>query len=68
MCRSLVEIDANDVRTLTNEAQGGFAADAAAGTDHYDNTAGEFLVGGHAAEFGLLEGPVFDVEGFLGRE
>ena len=61
----LLQIHAHDVRSVLHDSVGGFFPDAAAGSDHDDHLPGEFFFGGHPAQFGLFEEPVFDVEGFL---
>ena len=47
---------------------GDFFADAAARADNHGNLARQFLLRGHAAEFGFFEQPILDVEGLLLRQ
>src|SRR5262249_1289901 len=62
--RRLVEIGADDVRPFLDEPERRRLADAARADDG-DDLAVEFLFGREAAELGLLQRPVLDVEGLL---
>src|SRR5205085_7613464 len=63
--RRFVQINADDVRALAHDAVRRGLADAGARADDDDHLAVEFLFGRQAAELGLFERPVLDVESLL---
>ena len=64
----LVEVDADDVGTLSNKAMRGLLTDAGACTNDDHDLPGEFFFRRHTLELGLLQQPILDVECFLLRQ